>query len=301
MFGYALDSEVELRRARRSPGDRGVLRIRRHDGDVLALRGELASWSDEGGAESALALTAGGVVAWCGLTGGYLLDPGAGEIRLQTAGGQDDWEHRLGSLVVPLLMAERGDLALHAATVSDGERSVVICGGSGRGKSTLAAALDGLGHAVLAEDGSVLTVDGSALLAWPGLAGARLSDASARALGRPLPPVRPQEDPSTRRPVHLDVGPESAAPAPVAAIVVLGERGGEEVEHERLDPAHALAVLMHCAIYAGPSRTAGVLRAVTAAVERVPVHWARLPDDLSSVSAHAAGLFAAVRGEGDRA
>ena len=69
-------------------------------------------------------------------------------------------EHRLACLVMPLLLAERGDLALHAAVLARDGRAVAFCGASMRGKSTLAAKLAARGFALLGDDSAVLSLDG---------------------------------------------------------------------------------------------------------------------------------------------
>ena len=106
-------------------------------------------------------------------------------------------EHRLACLVMPLLLAERGDLALHAAVLARDGRAVAFCGASMRGKSTLAAELAARGYALLGDDSAVLSLDGddghARLARAVGLAAA-----PARRAGAARP--RPRSATATSRP-----------------------------------------------------------------------------------------------------
>src|SRR5205823_12668941 len=83
--------------------------------------------------------------------------------------GRLRWDDRLGSTAIPLLAAERGGLALHASANLVRGGCLLICGVTGRGKSTLAAALAVLGHPLLAEDGAVVDFSGGSPTVWPGM------------------------------------------------------------------------------------------------------------------------------------
>lgn len=52
----------------------------------------------------------------------------------------------------PHVLALRGTLVLHASAVQDGDRVLAFCGGSGRGKTTLARMLAAAGMGLVAED-----------------------------------------------------------------------------------------------------------------------------------------------------
>src|SRR3569623_364888 len=67
------------------------------------------------------------------------------------------------------LIHQRGELPLHAATLvpPKGDVAVAICGATGAGKSTLAAALASRGWALVADDTTRVTWDDDAPCAWP--------------------------------------------------------------------------------------------------------------------------------------
>lgn len=84
-------------------------------------------------------------------------DPGAVEVFLNGA-------------VRAALIHQRGELPLHAATLvpPNGNGAVAICGASGMGKSTLAAALSLGGWRLVADDTTRITFDGARAMVWPG-------------------------------------------------------------------------------------------------------------------------------------
>jgi hypothetical protein len=210
----------------------------------------------------------------CSASGDFLVDAAGGAVL--TSGGNGSpamWEHRLVATAIPLLLAERGDLVLHASGVVDGDgRGVLFCGPTGRGKSTLVAALAEHGHPVIGEDGIALTFEAERILTWPGPSGIRLKGS-----GDPF-----------RSPV------ETAGPVPLAAVVVLGPRGGQTPRCERVGRAAALAGLGPNAIYAGPARLARAFKHMARLAERVPVYRAHVPDDLGALPEAAATLLAEV-------
>jgi len=77
--------------------------------------------------------------------------------------------HRIFTLSVIELMRGLGACYLHAGCVSDGEKGILVCGASGRGKSTLTYALARDSFAFLSDDGVFLRRSGSGIevFSWP--------------------------------------------------------------------------------------------------------------------------------------
>lgn len=294
LFGYALETEMGMERARRGPGSRGTVRILPRQSGLLERQGELVSYADEPDRLAfALADTSDGLVAWCEGSGAYLIDGAEALVRAEAAVATPVVEHRLGATIVPLLLAERGDLALHAAAVVADGRAVLLCGPTGRGKSTLAAALALGGHTVLSEDGVVVSMADGTPVTWPGQRGIRAAADTWRALGAEgVPPAARGRDKVLMAADDGDV----AGPVAVAAVVVLDERGGEAVALERIPPADAVAVLVPFALHGGPQRLPTAFRQVAALADRVPVLRGRVPDRLETVGTAAGELLAAALG-----
>ena len=278
LYGYAIDSDLPLPRARNGPATRGTLSVRTTGEELLGRRGRLVRY--EAGVW-AVARTEDGILVWCPGTGSYHADIAAGRIDVQPAERHEGFlEHRLACLVLPLLLAERGDLALHAAVLARDGRAVAFCGESMRGKSTIAAELAARGCDLLGDDSAVLSLDGEdALLVWPGPSGSRLR--------------RPGEQ-VLRRLVHAGNGRERTAPVRLAAAVVLDERGGDEVAVEALEPVIGATSLYAYAPQADGPAVARTFAMVARLAERVPVYRARVPDDLERAGEHAEALFSAV-------
>jgi hypothetical protein len=206
------------------------------------------------------------------------------------AAGAERWEDRLASNAVPLLLGQVGGQPLHAAANLVGDRAVVICGVTGRGKSTLSAALAAAGHPAISEDGVVLFASGDGHVSWPGAAGSLLTAAAAEAIGVS---VGGPADPRGR---HLHHGLRAAdRPGQVAVIGFLRERGGSTVALDRLDTAKTHRELLDHLLIAGPvgAREFAGLARVAESAEGVLL---RVPDSLDAVSKAAERLAELAQG-----
>lgn len=162
------------------------------------------------------------------------------------------WTTAASSGLVAALLV-RGRLPLHAAAVVVAGRAILIAGASGRGKSTLAAALIGAGGQVIADDmASPLVADGRVTVT-PVLPRLRLMADAAQALGFTGPPapdgkilVAPAADPAPDPvPVAgmLLLGPRTDGPARLtrlAALVALREIGGQITGGPRTLPLYGV-------------------------------------------------------------
>jgi hypothetical protein len=154
------------------------------------------------------------------------------EIVLQPIEGADERALRL-VVVGPLLgvlLAQRGAFVLHASTVAIGGRAVAFFGPSGRGKSTLTAALTQAGHPLIADDMTVIETAGDRPVVQPGFPRLKLWPDSAAALEHDvenLPLIHPDR---TKRSLQIPAQfqPE---PLPLARCYLL-EDGQEESTDE---------------------------------------------------------------------
>jgi hypothetical protein len=272
IHGYEIASGLPLRRLSAAPGIRGRIRLECASRSLLDHFGELTAWMEWDGIEDqsfALARTAGGLLACCSATGTFEIDAAAATITVAGRRLDEAWEHRVGTTAVPLLLSERGDLALHASAVTVDGRAFLFCGPSGRGKSTLALLASQLGHPVVSEDGVVVTVNGGGPTAWPGPRGIQVSD-GLRMLGSGLEPT---------------------GPAPVAAICHLAERG-DELSVNRLSPAEALPALAPNLIHAGgPESLRPAFAQLARAVQGTALFRVTMPDRISEAPTAARALL----------
>lgn len=161
-----------------------------------------------------------------------LVYPGAGsflirdgrEIAVALLPAEAEATVRLNLLGVALAVAQhqRGRLVLHGSVVAVAGRAVAFLGGSGWGKSTLAASLHAAGYPLIADDlVSLEFVDGVAL-AHPAYPQQKLWPDTATALGTDPATLPPLIATATKRALRLG-GPFPTEPLPLQRLYVLAE------------------------------------------------------------------------------
>lgn len=301
LHGYEIAGEPRSPLLSAGAGARGRLRLESADAGLLSRRGRLTVLrEDRAGASFAVARHPSGFIVWGRRGGAFDAEPETGRIRCERGGASAEaWGHQLGTVVVPLLLAERGAPALHAAALRTDAGAVVLTGPSGRGKSTTAMLGAAAGHAPLADDavvfhrgdrGPEIEAGGAGLWTTP-RAGAVLD--SPAGIATVPEPAAAKDDRGARR-IHGAELAQPSGPTPVAAIVVLAERGAR-LEVDVLSPAAALqrlaAAMLHVGDLAAMQRS---FRALAAVLERVPCFEATLPEGLAEARPAVSDLLARV-------
>lgn len=196
-------------------------------------------------------------------------------------------EHLLLDQLVPRIRAHEGELIVHAAAVSQGSEAILIVGDSGRGKSTLSAALSRSGWTLLGDDAVSLRVGEDMVQAqslYPSLR--LLPDSIAAVVGLEVPTTPTAHYTIKRR---VEAG-EGGPPTECRAFFLLGEPGsaGNDISLRRASPADLCMALIKESFALDPSdltRAAGRLRAISGIAASVPgFHldyprdYARLPE-----------------------
>jgi hypothetical protein len=287
LFGFEIKSDLPLRRLNAAAGTRGELRIETaseplsppdHEPVGTLIDDDGHCWYagyDLGGERCLLRLPP---------TASFLLEPSRLRLAVDSEGDDDELlEHRIASSAVCTLLSMRSDLVLHASAVEVDGLTVVFCGPTQRGKSTLARVLGESGHRLLGEDGVVVALrDGAPPTAFPGPRGVR---ARSR-----------DDDGRVRTELLTDPGPGEPPSCPVGAVVLLEERGAA-LAVDRLEPARALALLTPNLIHSGSREAIGRAFANLASLlGSVPAFAASLPDDLAALPRSAPALIDAMAG-----
>jgi hypothetical protein len=161
---------------------------------------------------------------------------------------EDTLRHLLIDQVLPLTLSRRGRLALHASAVHlPGIGTVGFAGRTGRGKSTLAAALAARGGRIMTDDCLAIEIAGGAARALPGYPGLRLwPGAGANPVLRAARSSRVAHD-STKRRVGGAALPFHGRPSPLRVVFLLSSRA----------PAGAGLSIRRCR---APARLMGLVR-----------------------------------------
>lgn len=180
---------------------------------------------------------------------GWMPDAGAFHVRggreivVDPIPNADDRALRLG-IVGPLLgviLMQRGLFVLHASTVAIDGAAVAFFGPSGRGKSTLTAAMTRAGHPLVADDMTVIDTASTPPLVQPGFPRVKLWPDSASALEHDveeLPLIHPAR---TKRSVQLPAAPERDR-YPLARCYLLED--GDAESSSEIVPREAILALI---------------------------------------------------------
>ena len=165
------------------------------------------------------------------------------EIVVEPAGGREAAVRTfLTGTVLAACLQQRRILTLHASAIATPAGAVLFAGGSGSGKSSLAAALIERGYALLADDLTGIDLVGESPTALPAFPGVQLWPDSVGRLawgGRTSEKLREELD------KHLvPVGRFHAAPLAVRAVFVLGIHNRSDFEIESLTAAAAFEALI---------------------------------------------------------
>lgn len=288
LYGFEIESDLPLRRLNQAAGKRGALAVIQTETPLDApAREPVSTLVDEAGRRwyASYELEDGCCLLELPPSGSFLVDPGAGRVVVDHHDGDDELlEHRIASSALCVLLALRGDLVLHASGVEVDGGAVLFCGPTQRGKSTLARALGEAGYRLLGEDGIAIELGGDAPIAFPGARGVRSRSRDGQ--GR------------NRTDLIGDPGGGAPPPCPVAAIVLLEERG-EALAVDPLEPARALALLTPNLVHSGGRGAIGDAFANLATLlGSVPAFAASLPDDLDLLPKSALGLLDATSPDG---
>jgi len=146
--------------------------------------------------------------------------------------------------VLAVVLQQRGLLPLHASAIQADGGGIAFAGGSGTGKSSLAAWFAALGHVVLSDDICPIDCSSQPVIAggWPEL---KISERVAQQLFPPRTPTLPLDrDERGRRRLRLAV----SAPPPMRllSIYVLRANAGQgDIQIQLLESPSALRALLH--------------------------------------------------------
>jgi hypothetical protein len=217
-FALTIASDIPLPEL---PPGSGRADVHVHVGQLDATPPDDDAWS--------VTATPGEAHGWAPGAGAFRVRNG-NEIVIDVSSGADDRAVRL-AVVGPLLgviLAQRGQFVLHASTVVVDGHAVSFAGPSGRGKSTLAAAMTRAGYALIADDMTVINADAAPPLVQPGFPRVKLWPDSASALTHDadaLPLIHPDR---TKRSLQVRERFQ-ADPVPLARCYLLEDGDSESV------------------------------------------------------------------------
>jgi hypothetical protein len=181
---------------------------------------------------------------WSNTGHSVTVDPAAARITLD---GRDDGVRvqLLATFGLPLLLSEAPVLIVHASACWSAAGAVLICGDSGRGKSSALVGLLGGGWQAVSEDVCVIDLRSDVPMVWPGPPWVRRAHGLA---GPPGATVRFE----TPDKVAWDVAPwQVDGPVPIAELIFLDEAGGDAVSSTTVRGSEAVPLLARHAMWLG--------------------------------------------------
>ena len=228
----------------------------------------------------------------------YLIADGR-DVRIEPLGGDhvDIAAFFMGLWAV--LLQQRGVVTLHAAAIATTAGAVLLLGGSGHGKSSLAAALVERGHALLADDVTGLVMSAGRATALPSFASLRLWKQTLEKL-HPSPEVLSRVRQGLEK-YWVKASSACTQALPVCAAIVLTPSHRADIRMAPVPPNDAFWLLCEQthrprALHAMGQRPA-LFRVATAVARQVPVMRAwrpRHPFLLEELANHVEAYMAAI-------
>jgi hypothetical protein len=186
------------------------------------------------------------------------------------------------------LLHQRGFLVLHASAVALNGSGVGFLGGSGWGKSTLAAAFQANGHALIADDViAVKTGEDTAPCVFPAFPQIKLWPEAAQAIGADPQALIPLQSNFAKR-AHRVRETFSLEPYPLTRLYILAEHDQPQPEIIGLAPQAALLELVRYSFLARLLPATGAseahFRQCARLAQRVPVCILRRRRDLAELA-----------------
>jgi hypothetical protein len=200
-------------------------------------------------------------------------------------------------IIQALLWHQRGYLPLHGSAVLVGDRAIAVAGASAAGKSVTAAALTHRGHALIADDFTVIDWTRKPPVVLPAYQKLRLrQDVCDRLdlLGRALAEAHPSEKKyvlaTKAAPPHESV--------PITDILILADERGSEFAAETLGLAQGVQNLLACVHMLEPAYALGlqkqIFSAINVIVAEVQLWRIVVPDGLDRLGETADSIAALV-------
>jgi hypothetical protein len=301
IHGYEIVGDPPAPVSSPGPGPRGRITLELATEEEIHRPGSEVVFerSDARGTAFTIARRAGAFAVWTRGRGSFEADPIALRVRVSPGPDPLAWGHHLATVVIPLLLAERGEATLHASGIVADGRAVLFAGPSERGKSTTTMLASGCGFIPLTDDAAVIerADDESPYRVFAGGAGLWATPRVAAAAA-----ARPQDDaPNDRASRRLHRPPASQealrGASRVAAIVTLLERR-EEPLVRRLAPADALTKLVPALLHVGDrSALEASFTALAAVLEAVPSWEVAMPAGLEATRDALPGLVESLLAE----
>lgn len=209
----------------------------------------------------------------------------------------DPEDDEQASMVAPFLLGPvlgfvlrlRGFVVLHGAAIAARQRTLVVCGPSGIGKSTLAAQFAANGHRILADDLAVVTADDDTHSIQPGYPRLRLRPASIDAVAAPAQQLIPIMPVFGKQYLALDNADEPQfqdEALPLGAILLLKRRRGADapLDMEQVPSVQAILHLIsntYMNYLLDSDMRAAEFRFLTELIHNTPIYDLFVPTDLT--------------------
>jgi hypothetical protein len=168
-----------------------------------------------------------------------------------------------------LMLAMTGLVPIHGSAVEMDGRAVLLCGASGMGKSSFAAALIGHGARLISDDLTALSIDAAGVpVLWPGRTGMRLRHEAAANLGDRTGNVPPAEEADGKlwfTPPRCN----GATAIPLDHILILCENAGRPLP--RVLPSLLAGQLFRRNLLLGLDARDPIYRTLRHVADRVPI------------------------------